>query len=161
MIVVTDTSVVLNLCCLHRENLLADLFGIILAPPAVVKEFQRLSREDPRFLGLVFPASIQITAPAKIPSVLTSNQKLHAGEIDALSLAVEKNADAVLMDERAGRSIAANLGLHCIGILGVLIQAKSMGFLPEIGPLLDQLESQAGFWIAPQLRKRVLDIVHE
>ena len=33
--------------------------------------------------------------------------------------------------------------------------------LAEISLLFDQLESKAGFWIAPQLRKRVLDIVHE
>lgn len=161
MIVVTDTSVVLNLCCLHRENLLVDLFGIVLAPPAVAEEFQRLSDKDQRFLGLIFPTFIQITAPAKIPSALAGNQKLHAGEIDALSLAVEKEADAVLMDERAGRSAAADLGLHCIGIMGVLIQAKSVGILTKISPLLEQLECEAGFWIAPQLRKRVLDIVHE
>jgi predicted nucleic acid-binding protein len=65
------------------------------------------------------------------------------------------------MDERAGRAAAAELGLLCIGILGILIQAKKLGLLPEVRPLLDQLESQAGFWIAPTLRSRVLELVSE
>ena len=161
MIVVTDTSVVLNLCCLHRENLLSDLFGIVLAPPAVAKEFERLASVDFRFHSLIFPAFIEIIAPLEISPALVGNQKLHAGEIDALSLAVGNKADALLMDERAGRAAAAELGLLCIGILGILIQAKNLGLLPEVRPLLDQLESQAGFWIAPTLRSRVLEIVSE
>ena len=49
MIVVTDTSVVLNLCCLRQENLLPDLFGTVLDPPSVALEFQRLARTDARF----------------------------------------------------------------------------------------------------------------
>ena len=161
MTAVTDTSVVLNLCCLRQENLMTRLFGSILAPPAVAGEFQRLSRFDSRFHGLVFPAFIQITIPSKVSASLVGNRKLHAGEIDALSLAIEKNADVVLMDEQAGRITAGSMGLRCIGILGILIQAKNAGLLPEVSPLLDRLESQAGFWIAPTLRQRVLALVNE
>lgn len=161
MIVITDTSVVLNLCCLHQEQLLARIFGTVLAPPAVQAEFQRLVRVDSRFLGLTFPSFIRIVAPAQVVPALSTNQKLHPGEIDALSLAVEQNAAAVLMDERAGRTAATALGLHCIGVLGVLIQAKALRMLPVIQPLMDQLQSLAGFWMAPALRQRVLAVVNE
>jgi len=158
---VTDTSVVLNLCCLHQEKLLARLFDTIHAPPAVAGEFQRLSRVDSRFHGLTFPEFIHIETPAKVPALLAGNRKLHAGEIDALSLAIERKVDLVLMDEQAGRSTAGSMGLHCIGILGILIQAKSAGLLPEVSLLLDLLETRAGFWIAPALRKRVLGLARE
>lgn len=161
MIVVTDTSVVLNLCCLKQEKLLSDLFGTVVAPPAVAREFQRLASIDKRFLGLTFPAFIRIIAPLEIAQALSGNQKLHAGEVDALSLAIEQKADAVLMDESAGRAAATALGLHCVGILGILIQSKSVGLLLEITPFLDDLESKAGFWIGPPLRRRVLDLVRE
>lgn len=93
--------------------------------------------------------------------MLAKNQKLDEGEIDALSLAIETAADAVLIDERAGRDAAAALGLPHIGILGVLIQSKVRGHLPEIRSLVDQLQSQAGFWISPPLRKRVPGMVNE
>jgi len=161
VIVVTDTSVVLNLCFLNQGRLLTDIFGTVLAPPSVRAEFQRLASLDPRFLGLTFPASIQTVAPAHIAPALVGNQRLHNGEIEALSLAVEQKADAVLMDERAGRTAATGLGLHCIGVLGVLIQAKTMGLLSAVRPLIEQLQSNACFWIAPALRQKVLNAVNE
>ncbi len=161
MIVVTDTSVALNLCHLRQERLLPALFGTVLAPPAVEAEFRKLARDDPRFRGLVFPLFIEIAAPMKIAAPLKGNARLHAGEIEALSLALETNAAAVLMDERAGRAAAAALGLRGIGVLGILIQAKLDGLIPRIGPFLDQLQQQAGFWIAPALRGKVLETAGE
>ena len=161
MIVVTDTSVVLNFCCLGLERLLQEMFGQILAPPSVAGEFRRLAGIDKRFFGLEFPKFIQIVAPAHLAPGMIGNQKLHAGEIDALSLAAAQMADAVLMDESAGRAAAVGLGLRCIGILGILIQAKHAGLLSAIEPVVNELESKAGFWIASSLRHRVLDLVDE
>lgn len=161
MIVVTDTSVVLNLCALQQERLLADVFGRVLAPPAVMEEFERLASVDPRFTGLTFPVFVQVSAATQIAPSLVLNQRLHQGEREALSLAAELGADAVLMDERAGRAAASSLGLSSIGVLGILVQAKTLGLLPAIKPLLDRLHHQARFWIAPALIQQVLDSVGE
>ena len=160
MIVVTDTSVVLNLARIGQENLLHDLFGSLLAPPSVAVEFSKLAHNDPRFQGLTFPSSIRVVAPSGIPQALAGNQKLHSGEIAAIS-PLQEGATALLMDESAGRKTASELGLRCIGILGILIEAKSRGLVHKVAPLLDQLASRAGFWIAPALRKRVLGLVAE
>ena len=156
MIVVTDTSVILNLCLLRQESLLVTLFGTVLAPTQVVAEFQRLAAVDPRFLGLVFPFFIQKAAPAGIAANLLNPARLHGGEIAALSLAVELGADAVLMDERAGRAAAAALGLQTMGLLGILIDARQRSLIPAVAPLLDRLQAEARFWISPSLRKAVL-----
>lgn len=161
MIAVTDTSVVLNLCRVGLECLLQDLFGKVLAPPAVASEFQRLAAMDPRFTGVLWPLFIRVVAPVGTAPALRGNHKLHSGEVEALSLAVEHDVDLVLMDERAGRAAAARLGLDSVGILGILIQAKKNGLVPEIGPVLDELESKAGFWISPSLKIRVLGMVRE
>lgn len=161
MIVVSDTSVIINLCLVGQEALLTALFGTVLAPPAVRSEFQRLVDVDARFLGLAFPSFIQVTPATKSVSIVMLNQRLDPGERDALSLAVERGADAVLMDERAGRSAAAELGVPCVGILGILLQAKANGLLPAIKPVLDRLHQQARFWIAPNLRQTVLKFAGE
>lgn len=161
MIVVTDTSSVLNLCCLGHEQLLGRLFGEVVAPPTVLTEFERLAGSDPRFAGLIFPDFIGIAAPSSLPLSLARNQRLHAGEVDALALALEIKASAVLMDERAGRAEAKALGIPAIGILGILIRAKDAGILATLAPLLDQLQIRAGFWIAPSLRARVLEFAGE
>jgi predicted nucleic acid-binding protein len=161
VIVVTDTSVVLNLCRVGLERLLPDLFGEVLSPPSVAAEFQKLAALDQRFGGLLWPPFIRVVAPSGTALALRENHKLHSGEIEALSLAAEQNVDLVLMDERAGRAAAAGLGLGSIGNLGILIQAKKTGSLPEVGPVLDNLQSKAGFWISPSLRLRVLGMVQE
>jgi len=57
-----------------------------------------------------------------LPATPTSDEgltRLHAGERDAISLALTVHADAVLMDERRGRQEAENRGLKPIGTLGV------------------------------------------
>lgn len=161
MIVVTDTSVILNLCLLRQEGLLVPLFGTVLAPTQVVAEFQRLAAVDPRFQGLAFPSFIQKAAPAGMLTNLLNPSRLHGGEIAALSLAIERGADAVLMDERAGRTAAAALGLRTMGLLGILIDARQRSLIPALAPLLDWLQLEARFWIAPSLRETALLAVGE
>lgn len=160
MIVVTDTSVILNLCLLGLQETLPALFGEVHAPPAVREEFLRLARVDPRFAALDFPSFIHIHAPDAIhPLLLTP--RLHRGECEALSLAVEIKASRVLMDERAGRAAASKLGLPCIGLLGILIEARRRNFTTHLAPLLDKLQIEARFWFSPALRIQVLQLAGE
>ena len=60
------------------------------------------------------------------------------------------------MDERAGRSAAAQLGLPVIGTLGLLLRSKEKGFIPTIGPLVDRLQNELGFFVSAELRAEVL-----
>lgn len=90
------------------------------------------------------------------PLAVALQRDLDAGEAEAIALAVETNADLLLMDERLGREEANNLGLNCIGLIGVLIAAKRKGLVAEIKPLLDALRDVAGFWISGALYRRVL-----
>jgi predicted nucleic acid-binding protein len=92
---------------------------------------------------------------------LLDTPRLHPGEREAISLAFEINASRILMDERAGRALATNLGIPCIGLLGILIQAKRLCLIPSIMPLLDRLQNEARFWIAPSLRLQILHLADE
>lgn len=160
MIVVTDTSVILNLCLLGLEEVLPAIFGEIQAPPAVRQEFLRLANVDPRFASLVFPTFIVIRSPGAIhPALLTP--RLHKGECEALSLAAEIHASRVLMDERAGRAAAFKLGLNCIGLLGILIEARRQNLIPRLAPHLDRLQNEARFWFSQSLRIQVLQLAGE
>ena len=47
-------------------------------------------------------------------------ERLGKGEAEALSVAIEKNADLVILDDYAARKIAIELGLEVKGTLGVL-----------------------------------------
>jgi predicted nucleic acid-binding protein len=54
---------------------------------------------------------------------------LHKGEAETLQLALEKKADAVLMDDLDGRSAAKRLGLTPIFTLAIMELAAEKGFL--------------------------------
>ena len=161
MIVVADTSVVINLCCVGQGDLLRRLFQDVVVPPAVAAEFARLVAAVPRFAGLTLPEGIRQQAATTFPALLRSAIGLDPGEMAALALAVEIHADAVLLDERRGREVAGQLGLRTIGILGLLLQAKSGGLLPAVRPVLDALQREAGFWIAEPLRRQLLALAGE
>jgi hypothetical protein len=161
MTVVTDTSVVLNLCWLGSDSVLPLFFDRVLAPIEVRDEFERLANSDPRFTGLVFPACIEIAnAPAISPS-LRREYRLDTGEIAALALALERGIRDILMDERAGRAVALSLGLRPSGLLGILIRAKREGHIPEVLPLLDRLQAGARFRVSEVLRAQIAALTAE
>jgi predicted nucleic acid-binding protein len=151
MIVVADTSVILNLCCVEQAHLLPGLFHEVWIPDEVRIEFERLAVHQPRFQGLRLPDWALIRPAAPVSAALAAMANLHAGETAALALALDGHADAVLMDESAGRHAAKLLGLPVIGVLGVLLQARRSGLLPAIKPVLQRLEIEAGFWLSPVL----------
>ncbi len=161
VIVVTDTSVVLNLCWLHEERLLSELFGKVIAPPVVRAEFERLALADPRFRGLRFSDFITVEAPSHIPEALAENDDLDAGEVAALALALERGIRYVLMDETAGRAAAVALGLQPSGLLGLLVEAKKRALIVAVLPLLDQLRDSARFRIGADLRHRIAALAGE
>lgn len=160
MIVVADTSVILNLCRVQHEHLLPPLFGRVLIPHEVAAEFVRLAGADARFGGLQLPAWIeQVAAPSPPEVVIQAN--LDTGEAAAISLCLGRRADALLIDETLGRAVAAQLGLKAVGILGILLEARRQDLIGAVEPVLDRLERDAGFWIAPSLRQRVLALAGE
>lgn len=160
MIVVADTSVILNLCRVRHEHLLPSLFGRVLIPVEVASEFGRLAGTDARFAGLSLPGWVEtLPAPPLPPTVSAAN--LDLGEAAAIALCLSQTADALLVDESMGRAVAARLGLRTIGILGILLEARTRGLIPRVALVLDRLEQEAGFWIAPNLRARVLQLAKE
>jgi predicted nucleic acid-binding protein len=46
-------------------------------------------------------------------------------------------------------------------MLGILVEARARSVIPKVAPVLDRLEQEAGFWIAPALRTCVLQLAKE
>ena len=161
MIVVADTSVILNLALVGQEELLAVLFREVFVPLAVKSEFARLAESQGRFAGLRLPAWVRVREPAAIPAALALHVELHPGETDALALALEIHADGVLIDEAVGRAVALEFGLTPIGLLGILVRAKRSGKLAAVAPVVDALLERAQFRVAPELVREILRLTGE
>ena len=161
MIVVADTSILLNLARVKHLDLLRDLFNTVLIPAEVAREFRHAAANLHRFHHLSLPSWIKEQSPALIPAHLRSEVGLDPGETAAIALAIEITADAILVDERRGHEVAIQLGLKAIGVLGILLEAKNRRLIQKIRPVLDQLEVEAQFWISPVIRQKVLDLAGE
>jgi len=156
VIVVADTSVVVNLTCIGHADLLQRLYREVWIPKKVAEEFSWQTSVNPRFRGLQLPSWIQIRDPRAISEKLRSNGSLDDGERAALALALEIHADAILIDEENGREVARELGLHRIGILGILLRARNHGLIPALKPIMDALKRNANFWVSEPLREHIL-----
>lgn len=154
-VVVSDTSPIRALAHLELLHVLRALFDEVHVPPAVARE---LSHPPDPFQGVDVAALpwITIRQPGDQERVRELQDELDLGEAEALALAEEIHADAVLIDEAAGRGVASRLGLPVVGTLGMLLRARQRGLCQELRPLLDRLQGQLRFYIAPALRDRVL-----
>lgn len=160
MIVVCDTSPITNLDAIGQLDLLRQLYGTVVIPEAVFFELT----VDPANPGASAVQTLHWieTKPVLNQTLVTAlRTSLDEGESEAIALAIEMKATLLLMDERLGRTTAAQLGLQVIGLLGVLLEAKHRGFISAIKPLLDDLTNHAGFWISPQLYSYVLQSAGE
>lgn len=111
------------------------------------------------------PCRSSLVVKSHLPNVLADNLQqergLDAGEANAIALALELQADDLLIDERLGRQEAVRLGLSIIGILGILLVAKQRSLIPQVQPVMDALINKAGFRVSTQLYQRVLALAKE
>lgn len=151
-LVVSNSSPLLALAQIGLLDLLRQLHTTVLMPPAVARESTPSIPVRPHWL-----VEQPLGGPLD-PRVLRAS--LHPGEREALTLAMERSADWVVLDERSARSVAEALGHPVVGAIGVLIQAKRHGLLPLVRPSLDALLA-TGFYAGPNLYRRVLAGVGE
>jgi len=152
--VVADTSPLNYLVLIHQINLLPDLYGRVLIPESVLEELSAI--ETPQLVrnwATNLPEWIEVS-PAT-PSDDAGLTRLHAGERDAISLALTVHADAVLLDERRGRQEAENRGLKLIGTLGVLVAAHKRGLI-DLRATIDALR-QTSFHASPKLLASIVE----
>lgn len=156
MIVVSDASPLIALAAVNQIELLRCLYGRVLVPEAVRREVVEQNPGAPGAAQVQTAEWIQAEPVQDRILVEALRIELDRGEAEAIALAVERRADLLLMDERRGRSAAVRLGRRVVGVLGLLIEAKHKEHLPEVKPVLEALERDAGFRISRELYARVL-----
>lgn len=156
IVIVSNASPLINLARIGKLELLRQLYGELSVPEAVWQEIV--------VKGTGQPGADEVQAATWIKRRTVTNQQLaralrqelDAGEAEAIALALEMEAELLLMDEHVGRETARHLGLHYTGLIGVLIEAKRKGFISAVKPHLDALRDVAGFRVSDSLYQRVL-----
>jgi predicted nucleic acid-binding protein len=161
MLAVSDTSPINALQRIGQLHLLPALFDRVFIPPAVRAELQNAVQHgfDPNLTDQLGWLEVRPLSNFVKKSKLLA--PLDLGESEAIALALELKTDYILIDEKAGRRIAATFGLQVIGVLGILLRAKEMGLIDAIKPALDDLVVKVGFWIEKQTRRRILELAEE
>jgi predicted nucleic acid-binding protein len=160
MIVVSNTSPISNLAAIGQLELLQQLYGNIIIPPAVYQELINSGDAEPATLAVQTLDWIQTQPVSDRVLLETLQTNLDPGEAEAITLAVEINAERLIIDERRGRNEAIQLGLQVTGILGIALAAKQEGLIPLVQPILDDLRANT-FWIRDALYAEVLRLAGE
>lgn len=154
-IVVSDTSPLRALAHLGQVELLGRFFGRVLVPPAVAEELRQARPMLPSLDLSPWPF-IEVRAVADLSGAMPYISELHAGEAQALALAIEVGATHLLIDESQGRKMARAAGLVPLGVLGLLVRAKKAGIVQNVGPLVDRLRTEIRFHVSQAVQEAAL-----
>jgi len=158
--VVSNSSPIIHLNKLGYLYLLETLYKKVYITRWVFEECTSDSRQTPEILEeieIIKKAPfIEISEIENSLLFLTLSKLVDEGEASAIVLALEKQADLILLDETDGRELADVHNLNYIGTLGILLKAREMGLIDlSVLDILNDLK-RTGFYISKRLEKNIL-----
>jgi predicted nucleic acid-binding protein len=156
--VVCNTSPVISLCKAGLGHLLVALFPKVVTSTAGAAELQAKDVGDLAEIEKVLSTIEILPSPPLDPMLSTI---LDPGEASILQLAKEQRILGVLMDERRGRRVATDVfGFEVAGTCALLLRAKKLSLIREVGAPLDRIIAN-GLFIGPRLRTECLRVAGE
>ncbi|TAE58013.1 MAG: DUF3368 domain-containing protein [Nostocales cyanobacterium] len=156
MIIVSNTSPISNLAKIDHLFLLREIYSEVIIPQAVYDELTDIRAGEKVNHAIKTANFIKHQPVINYQLVKDLQRNLDGGESEAIVLAIELNANKLLIDERLGRQEAIKLGLSLTGVLGILLIAKKRGLINNVKSLMDQLISHTAFRIGDQLYYSIL-----
>jgi uncharacterized protein len=155
MIAVCDMGPLHYLVLIGAEQVLPQLFGRVLTPPAVLAE---MSHPDTpvavRDWAAAPPQWLEVKDPTRVEDISSLGRKgaRGAGEKAAIALACEERADFILMDDKTGRREARKRDLEPLWMLQVLDEAAERGLINDLPEKLEHLEHRTRFYVGEKAR---------
>ena len=147
--VVADTSCLIILSKIERLEILRDLYGELMIPMEVKKEF-----------GKHLPSWIHAVDPSGNSIDQFSSAGLGRGEEAAFALASELQNTLLIIDDLDARRYADRLQIRHTGTLGVILKAKERGIIQHVRPLVVAIQT-TDFRIGRELMHFVLQQANE
>jgi predicted nucleic acid-binding protein len=159
-VVVSDSGPLIALAGCGQLGLLNAVFEVIHIPQVVLDETTAdRSRRGAADIVAFVHAHAQVHPSRDDATYISMAAYLDSGEAQALSLANALGC-GVLMDERRGRQAAARQGMRLFGVLGVLLQAKRIGEIEHLAPVLKLIQSN-GYRVSKALIDETLKLADE
>ncbi|MCX7044262.1 MAG: DUF3368 domain-containing protein [Candidatus Sumerlaeota bacterium] len=140
-------------------NLLARFYGRVIVPQSVADEIQRNGPNDITSRALTENPGIEIAPSPQIPEQI-SEWGLGPGESSVLAYALQNPGAEAIIDDLSGRKCATSLSLRVRGTLGIVLIAKTRGYIPAARPIMENLIS-AGMYLSEPVLERALHAVGE
>jgi predicted nucleic acid-binding protein len=154
-VIISDASPLHYLAIIGEIDLLPKLYGQVIIPQKVQEELKRL--RTPEVVKAFISSSPSWLEVRSISTPIDSSlAELDPGEQEAITLALEIGAHALLIDDIDGRDAARLLGLRIIGTLGILYDAAGQGFC-DLENAFDRLQ-QTNFRASKKLYNYFLNL---
>jgi predicted nucleic acid-binding protein len=157
MILVADASALIALAACNSLALLDAIFGKVIVPETVYLEVTQADKPQSDRLRSYLQGKVRAV---DMQRYVLLDAFADIGETAAMLLYKEAEADYLLIDDRRGRKVAKINQIKTIGSLGVLLQAKRMGLVPRVKPLID-LIAASPVYIGKNLMQIVLELAGE
>jgi predicted nucleic acid-binding protein len=138
-IIVSDTSCIGYLIQINLLHLLQTLYGEIIIPAAVNDEILQLENKEHTLSEFKNADWIKIYSTHNLSNVSKYKNILDRGELEAISIAIELEADLLIIDEKLSRVVATTIGFDITGLVGILITAKNKNLILSVKKALDEL----------------------
>lgn len=152
MNVVSNTGPIIALAKLDRLDVLVSLFSTVLIPPMVHRELMGRIGEEWSAIEKGLQTFIAITEVPEAPrDTGMTLMAVDEGERQAISLAISVGSDALLLlDDKAGRTVAKQLGVRVTGTVGLLLLAKERRLITSVTEYLKALRVY-GYWLSDEI----------
>lgn len=159
MRVISNTSPITNLAAVGQLDLLRALYGQITITDEVRDELVLGGRGNNPGADAVLTAPwflVEHVDPLARDQLARQFSSLDLGETATLALAVAQPPQLVLLDDQAARRAAASLAIPYVGVVGLLLAAKTRELVPLVKPILDDLRIHAGFHLSEVVYREAL-----
>ena len=161
MTAVFNTSPLIFLARLgYLEKTLSLLFQMVAIPKKVIKEISaKDDKANEKVLKIKNHSNVNFGLATKLVKLYKAlNERLGQGESEAIALAVELNADVVILDDFAARKAAMELGLKVKGTLGIIkkLLEENKIKIEDINKLYETLK-KIGFRVRREIFKNIFE----
>ena len=122
-LIVSDSSLLIALININQLELLQYSFAKVIIPTMVNDEVERGLSFDSSWFSQKQQGFISVQMLKKDPRLPLLNMQLDPGESEAILLADQLKLP-LLIDEKAGRKMALDLGLKIQGLVGLLYSLR-------------------------------------